>query len=156
MVPTMISSGEGINVVPGSGELSIDMRADDEASFEPVIESIPDAVDGVRLEVERLRLWPGMDMGDVAAGPLERASRLLGRPIAGTSRGGASDASNLAPYLTLAIDGLGPARRRRSLAGRAPPGGLARGPCRRGAGGGGRRARILSGSRCRVTSPVAR
>ena len=108
MVPTMISSGEGINVVPGSGELSIDMRADDEASFEPVIESIPDAVDGVRLEVERLRLWPGMDMGDVAAGPLERASRLLGRPIAGTSRGGASDASNLAPYLPLAIDGLGP------------------------------------------------
>jgi len=108
VVPTMISSGEGINVVPGNGELSIDMRADDEASFDPVIESIPDAVDGVRLEVERLRLWPGMDMGAVAAGPLERASRLLGRPIAGTSRGGASDASNLAPYLPLAIDGLGP------------------------------------------------
>jgi len=108
VVPTMISSGEGINVGPGNGELSIDMRADDEASFDPVIESIPDAVDGVRLEVERLRLWPGMDMGAVAAGPLERASRLLGRPIAGTSRGGASDASNLAPYLPLAIDGLGP------------------------------------------------
>ena len=34
--------------------------------------------------------------------------RLLGRPIVGTSRGGASDASNLAPHLPLAIDGLGP------------------------------------------------
>jgi glutamate carboxypeptidase len=108
VVPTMIGAGEGINVVPGSGELSIDMRADDEASFEPVIESIPDRVAGVALSVERLRLWPGMDMGGAAAPVLERASGLLGRPIIGTSRGGASDASNLAPHLPLAIDGLGP------------------------------------------------
>ncbi len=68
VVPTMISAGEGINVVPGTGELSIDMRADDEASFEPVIESIPDRLDGVGLTVERLRLWPGMDMGDGGRG----------------------------------------------------------------------------------------
>ncbi|MFN8114231.1 MAG: M20/M25/M40 family metallo-hydrolase [Solirubrobacterales bacterium] len=108
VVPTMISAGEGINVVPGSGELSVDMRADDEASFEPVIESIPGELDGVALAVERLRLWPGMDMGDAAAAPLERASGLLGRPIVAASRGGASDASNLAPHLPLAIDGLGP------------------------------------------------
>ena len=40
--------------------------------------------------------------------PLERASALLGRPIVGVSRGGASDASNIAPHLPLAIDGLGP------------------------------------------------
>ncbi|MCB0875235.1 MAG: M20/M25/M40 family metallo-hydrolase [Solirubrobacterales bacterium] len=108
VVPTMISAGEGINVVPGSGELSVDMRADDEASFGAVIGSIPGDIDGVSLTTERLRLWPGMDMGAAAAGPLERASRLLGRPIAAVSRGGASDASNLAPHLPLAIDGLGP------------------------------------------------
>ncbi len=108
VVPTMISAGEGINVVPGGGELSVDMRAEDEASFEPVIGSIPAQLDGVGLEVERLRLWPGMDMADAASGPLERASALLGRRIVGTSRGGASDASNLAPHLPLAIDGLGP------------------------------------------------
>jgi glutamate carboxypeptidase len=108
VVPTMISAGEGINVVPGAGELSIDMRADDEASFEPVIGSIPAQLGGVGLEVELLRLWPGMDMADAAAGPLERASDLLGRRIVGASRGGASDASNLAPHLPLAIDGLGP------------------------------------------------
>ncbi|MEZ5156159.1 MAG: M20/M25/M40 family metallo-hydrolase [Solirubrobacterales bacterium] len=108
VVPTMISAGEGINVVPGSGELSVDMRADDESSFGAVIGSIPGDIDGVSLTTERLRLWPGMDMGAAAAGPLERASRLLGRPIAAVSRGGASDASNLAPHLPLAIDGLGP------------------------------------------------
>ncbi|MEZ5074010.1 MAG: M20/M25/M40 family metallo-hydrolase [Solirubrobacterales bacterium] len=108
VVPTMISAGEGINVVPGSGELSIDMRADDEASFDPLIDSIPAEADGVALTVERLRLWPGMDMTGPAAGPLERAATLLGRPIVGVSRGGASDASNLAPHLPLAIDGLGP------------------------------------------------
>jgi glutamate carboxypeptidase len=108
VVPTMIAAGEGINVVPGSGELAVDMRADDEASFEPVIAAIPAQLDGVGLTVERLRLWPGMDMEAAAAGPLGRASELLGRPIAGAARGGASDASNLAPHLPLAIDGLGP------------------------------------------------
>jgi glutamate carboxypeptidase len=77
-------------------------------SFERVIDSVPDEIDGVGLRVERLRLWPGMDMGEAAAGPLARASELLGRPIMGASRGGASDASNLAPHLPLAIDGLGP------------------------------------------------
>ena len=84
------------------------MRADDEASFEPVIASIPEQTDGVALRVERLRLWPGMDMGEAAAGRLHRASELLGRPIVGVSRGGASDASNFAPHVPLAIDGLGP------------------------------------------------
>ncbi len=108
VVPTMMRAGEGINVVPGSGELLVDMRADDEASFDRVIELVPDEIDGVGLRVEQLRLWPGMDMGEAAAAPLARASELLGRPIMGASRGGASDASNLAPHLPLAIDGLGP------------------------------------------------
>lgn len=108
VVPTILRAGEGINIVPGTGELLVDMRADDEADFEPVIGSIPDGIGGVDLRVERLRLWPGMDMSEAAAEPLRRASRLLGRPIVGVSRGGASDASNLAPHLPLAVDGLGP------------------------------------------------
>lgn len=108
VVPTMIDAGEGINVVPAGGQLLIDMRAAGEASFEAPIESIPAELDGVELTAERLRIWPGMDMVDAAAEPLERASAILGRTVAGTSRGGASDASNLAPYVPLAIDGLGP------------------------------------------------
>lgn len=108
VVPTMISAGEGINVVPGGGELSVDMRADAQAAFEPVVGSIPAELDGVAISVRRLRLWPGMDMGTAASGPLERAAAMLGRPVSATSRGGASDASNLAPHIPLAIDGLGP------------------------------------------------
>jgi glutamate carboxypeptidase len=108
VVPTMMRSGEGINVVPGTGELHVDMRADDESSFEPVVDSIPDEIDGVGLTVERLRLWPGMDMAEAAAEPLERAAGMLGRPIVGMPRGGASDASNMAPHVPIAIDGLGP------------------------------------------------
>jgi glutamate carboxypeptidase len=39
---------------------------------------------------------------------LERASELLGRPVVGSSRGGASDASHMAVHVPLTIDGLGP------------------------------------------------
>lgn len=108
VVPTMMRSGEAINAVPAGGELLVDMRADHEDAFVPVITSVPNDVDGVGLYTERLRLWPGMDAREISAAPLARAGELLGRPIAGTSRGGASDASNIAPYVPLAIDGLGP------------------------------------------------
>ena len=104
----MMRAGEAINAVPGGGELLVDMRADDEDAFAAVISSVPNDVDGVGLLTERLRLWPGMDAREISAPPLARAAELLGRPIAGTSRGGASDASNIAPYVPLAIDGLGP------------------------------------------------
>jgi len=108
VVPTMLRAGEGINVVPGTGELHVDMRAASETAFEPVIAAIPETLDGVDLSVERLRLWPGMDMREAATEPLARAASAYGRPIVGASRGGASDASNLAPYVPLAVDGLGP------------------------------------------------
>ena len=126
VVPTMMRSGEGINVVPGTGELFVDMRADDEASFDPVIDAIPEEIDGVALRVERLRLWPAMDMAEAAAEPLERAAELLGRPIVGAPRGGASDASNMAPARcrsrsTASVRSAA----LRPLAGRAPAGRLA-------------------------------
>jgi glutamate carboxypeptidase len=84
------------------------MRADHEDAFIPVIAAVPNDVDGVGLSTERLRLWPGMDAREISAPTLARAAELLGRPIEGTSRGGASDASNIAPHVPLAIDGLGP------------------------------------------------
>ena len=108
VVPTMMRAGEAINAVPATGELMVDIRADSEASFEPVVGSIPAELDGVALRTEVLRLWPGLDARAIAAPHLERAAALLGRPIAPTSRGGASDASNIAPDVPLAIDGLGP------------------------------------------------
>ena len=39
---------------------------------------------------------------------LDRASAALGRPVVGVRRGGASDASHLAPAIPLTVDGLGP------------------------------------------------
>jgi glutamate carboxypeptidase len=108
VVPTMMSAGEAINAVPGAGELLVDMRADREDAFDAVIAAVPNDVDGVGLTVERLRLWPGMDSRELSAEPLARAAELIGRPIAAAARGGASDASNIAPFVPLAIDGLGP------------------------------------------------
>jgi glutamate carboxypeptidase len=108
VVPTMLRAGEGINVVPGTGELHVDMRAAGESAFDSVVAAIPETLDGVGLSVHRLRLWPGMDMRKAATEPLARAATMYGRPIVGTSRGGASDASNFAPHVPLAIDGLGP------------------------------------------------
>ena len=108
VVPTILRSGEAINAVPSSGELLVDMRADREESFSGVIASVPEKLEGVALHTERLRRWPGMDSRERSAELLGRAASFLGRPIAGTARGGASDASNIAPHVPLAIDGLGP------------------------------------------------
>jgi len=108
VVPTMMRAGEAMNAVPATGELLVDMRADRESSFDAVHSAVPQEADGVGFQVERLRLWPALDAREIAAAPLARAAELLGRPIAGAVRGGASDASNLAPHIPLAIDGLGP------------------------------------------------
>jgi glutamate carboxypeptidase len=108
VVPTMMSAGEAINAVPGAGQLFVDMRADREDAFDAVIAAVPNDIDGVGLAVERLRLWPGMDARELSAAPLARTAELIGRPVVAAARGGASDASNLAPHVPLAIDGLGP------------------------------------------------
>ena len=70
---------------------------------------MPDEVDGVRLEAELLRYWPGMDARETAAPVLARARRARRhrRSTAG-ARGGASDASHLAGDIPVTIDGLGP------------------------------------------------
>jgi glutamate carboxypeptidase len=107
-VPTVVRSGEAFNVVPAGGELLCDLRADDVATFDDVLADLPANVDGVRLEADLLRRWPGMDARRRTAPVLAAASERLGRPIHGTNRGGASDASYLAPVIDVTIDGLGP------------------------------------------------
>ena len=107
-VPTILTSGTAFNVVPGGGELWSDLRADDASAFDDVYAAIPAEHDGVRLIQDVQRVWPGMDAREQTAAMLESATALLGRPIVGTARGGASDASHFAPSIALTVDGLGP------------------------------------------------
>jgi glutamate carboxypeptidase len=107
-VPTVLNAGEAFNVVPGRGELICDLRADTDAAIVAVIDAIPPDVGGVTLHPELARLWPGMDAEHATAALLERAGALLGRPVVGVPRGGASDASHLARVIPLTVDGLGP------------------------------------------------
>jgi glutamate carboxypeptidase len=107
-VPTVVQSGDAFNVVPAAGELLCDLRADELATFETVLAGLPETVDGVRLEGDLLRRWPGMDSSAATAALLEAAGARLGRPIIGVARGGASDASYMAPVIGITIDGLGP------------------------------------------------
>jgi len=108
VVPTVMRSGEAFNVVPAEGELLFDMRADRSESFEAVCGAVPADHNGVGLEARLERVWPGMNSRDATRHLLERATARLGRPIAGVSRGGASDASHFAPSIPLTVDGLGP------------------------------------------------
>ncbi len=107
-VPTILNAGDAFNVVPGYGELYCDLRADDKAAFDAVCTSVPDTLDEVRLESQLLRVWPGMDARVPTAPVLEAAAGVLGRPVHGHARGGASDASHFAPHIPVTIDGLGP------------------------------------------------
>jgi len=108
VVPTVMHAGQALNVVPGSGELLVDMRALDIGAFERVRATVPAELDGVKLTTMMDRVWPAMDSTAQTAELLTEASRLYGRPIVAASRGGASDASHFAPSIPLTVDGLGP------------------------------------------------
>lgn len=108
VVPTILNSGDAFNVVPATGELFCDMRADRLEAFAPVLAALPGEVGGARLEAELHRSWPGMDAREATAPLLAEATERLGRPIVARERGGASDASHLATVVPLTIDGLGP------------------------------------------------
>jgi glutamate carboxypeptidase len=108
VVPTIMNSGDAFNVVPPSGELYCDMRADGAGAFAAVRDAVPREVGGATLESEIVRLWPGMDARDATAELLAGASDVLGRPVAGVERGGASDASHMATVVPVTVDGLGP------------------------------------------------
>jgi glutamate carboxypeptidase len=107
-VPTIMNAGEAFNVVPPSGELYCDLRADSADAFQRAIDAVPPEVGGATLAAELIRVWPGMDARAETGDVLARAGELLGRPVVGADRGGASDASHMAQHVPLTIDGLGP------------------------------------------------
>jgi glutamate carboxypeptidase len=107
-VPTILRSGDAFNVVPAAGELIGDLRARSSDAFDAVVAGIPPEVEGVRLEAELLRRWPGMDARASALPVLERATAFAAMPIHAGARGGASDASHFAGAIGVTIDGLGP------------------------------------------------
>jgi glutamate carboxypeptidase len=108
VVPTVMRSGDALNVVPAAGELLFDMRADRLEAFEEVLAAVPGTRDGVALAPTLERSWPAMDTRASTAPLLERVSARVGRPVVGMPRGGASDASHFAPSIPLTLDGLGP------------------------------------------------
>jgi glutamate carboxypeptidase len=107
-VPTIMTAGEAFNVVPPGGELFCDLRADNLDAFDRVVAALPSEVGGAKLEPTVVRQWPGMDARGATQPLLERATTLLGRPIVGAERGGASDASHMAQHVAVTVDGLGP------------------------------------------------
>ncbi len=107
-VPTIINAGEAFNVVPPSGDLYCDLRAERLDAFARVIDALPGEVGGARLEAELVRQWPGMDAREATRDLLAGASGLLGRPVVAVERGGASDASHMAAHVPVTVDGLGP------------------------------------------------
>jgi glutamate carboxypeptidase len=107
-VPTILRSGDAFNVVPAAGELLCDLRADRLEALEAVVAALPESVGGASLDARLVRRWPGMDARKATAVLLEAASHRLGRPIVPTERGGASDASHMAPAIAQTVDGLGP------------------------------------------------
>lgn len=107
-VPTILRSGEALNVVPASGELVADIRADSQAPIEALIAAVPGELDGVTLTSEAVRLWPGMETTEATAPLLAESAQTLGRSVVARGRGGASDASHLAGTVQRTVDGLGP------------------------------------------------
>jgi glutamate carboxypeptidase len=107
-VPTILTSGEAFNVVPATGDLYCDVRADHLDAFARVIEAVPLEYGGATLETELIRQWPGMDAREATAPLLRDAAERLGRPLHAGARGGASDASHVSQYVPVTIDGLGP------------------------------------------------
>ena len=107
-VPTIINAGEAFNVVPPSGDLYCDLRAERLDAFERVMDALPAEVGGARLEAELVRQWPGMDAREATRDLLAAATARLGRPVVAVERGGASDASHMAAHVPLTVDGLGP------------------------------------------------
>ncbi len=108
VVPTIMHSGEALNMVPPSGDLTVDIRSDDTTAFTRVVAAIPTQIDDVRIEPQLERVWPAMDSREATVDLLSRASELFGEPIIANGRGGASDASHFAPTIPLTVDGLGP------------------------------------------------
>ena len=106
-VPTILHSGEALNIVPAAGELTCDLRGDRLKPLRDVVSRIPGEACGARIEARLQREWPGMDARIATEAVLASAADAAGFPIVGASRGGASDASHFAATIPITIDGLG-------------------------------------------------
>ena len=108
-VPTIMTAGEAFNIVPAERRAVLrPARGLARRRSTPVLDAVPSEVGGASLHAELVRQWPGMDAREATAPLLAAAAERLGRPLHGGERGGASDASHVAQYVPLTIDGLGP------------------------------------------------
>ncbi|MGZ8633358.1 MAG: M20/M25/M40 family metallo-hydrolase, partial [Solirubrobacteraceae bacterium] len=107
-VPTVLHAGDAFNVVPGTGELVCDLRADSLDAFDGVLQALPAELGGARLEAQLMRQWPGMDAREATTPLLATAAAALGHPVIAAGRGGASDAAHFAASIPFTVDGLGP------------------------------------------------
>src|SRR3954470_15755750 len=103
VVPTVIRSGDAFNVVPDSGELVADVRADSLEALREVARAVPEEIGGARVESVLMRECPARASHEATVGLLERASAAIGRPILAARRGGASDASHFAPSIPFTV-----------------------------------------------------
>ena len=108
-VPTVLRSGDAFNVVPGSGELFCDLRADELDAIEAVLDAHPGRG---RRRLPGARADPPLAGHALRGRPRRRCSSArasaLGRRVAAAARGGASDASHFAATIPITVDGLGP------------------------------------------------
>ena len=89
-------SGDAFNVVPAAGELCATSAPTAWRRSIPYYAALPTSATRCGSRRSMVRAWPGMDSREATAEVREAASEALGRPIAGSERGGASDASHVA------------------------------------------------------------
>ena len=127
-VPTVLHAGDAFNVVPGTGELVCDLRADSLDAFDGVLQALPAELGGARLEAKLVRQWPGMDAREATAPLLAAAAAALGRPVIGAGRGRRQRRGPLRGHDPVHRRRPRAARRRRARAARVPAGPVAAAP----------------------------
>jgi glutamate carboxypeptidase len=110
---TGLEAGEGLNTVPGSGSLTVDLRAWTDADLEWALERALDfdTYPGIDLAFEDLGGPPPLERTPAVATLAEAAISLgsqLGHEFGETKAGGVSDGSWTASQGIPTLDGLGP------------------------------------------------
>jgi glutamate carboxypeptidase len=110
---TGLEAGEGLNTVPGSGSVTVDLRAWTDADLEWALDQALDfaAYEGIELAFEDLGGPPPLERTRAVATLAETAIALgagLGHTFGETKAGGVSDGSWTASQGVPTLDGLGP------------------------------------------------
>lgn len=108
-----IAGGTMPNVVPAAAEAIFDVRAETTDDVQWAVEAIADCQggEGLRIEVERVGDWPGIEPTPAGAQLAQAAVELgaaLGVRLAGQTTGGRSDGCWTSDAGIPTIDGLGP------------------------------------------------